>query len=138
MWTDLKKFYDTRYSADRMAVTVVGREPIDTLEGFVRDRFAAVTSTENPPVDPVVPIYTADQLGVRIHVAPLDEIRELYVEFPVPTQRETYRSHALGHRARRRRRPRARGAVTPRPTRGPSRTRFGGKTIPAHDIPPVV
>ena len=45
VWTDLKHFYDTRYSADRMAVTVVGREPVDTLEGFVRDRFAAVTST---------------------------------------------------------------------------------------------
>lgn len=96
VWTDLKHFYDTRYSADRMAVTVVGREPVDTLEGFVRDRFAAVTSADNPPVDPAVPIYTADQLGVRIHVAPLDEIRELYVEFPVPIQRETYRSHALG------------------------------------------
>ncbi|MBO87298.1 MAG: hypothetical protein CL927_18275 [Deltaproteobacteria bacterium] len=96
VWDDLKTFYDRRYSADRMAVTVVGREPIHTLEGFVRDRFAAVTSVDAPSTEPAPPIYTQDQLGVRVHVAPLDEIRELYVEFLVPPQLTTYRSHALG------------------------------------------
>ena len=96
VWNDLKTFYDTQYSADRMAVAVVGREPVEDLEGFVRDRFDTVPTVTDRPQTPPVPIYTEDQLGVRIHVEPLDEIRELYLEFLMPPQLETYRTHAHG------------------------------------------
>ena len=95
VWDDLRAFYDKEYSASRMAVTVVGREGLDQLEALVRARFSAVPSDGAPVRWPDVPIYREDQLGVRIHVQPLEELRELYLEFPVPNERETYTRHPL-------------------------------------------
>ena len=95
VWDDLRSFYDEQYSASRMALTVVGRQDLDTLEGFVRDRFSAVPTTGEPAPESTVPIHLPEQVGARIHVAPLDEIRELYLEFPVPSELTHHRSHAL-------------------------------------------
>lgn len=96
VWDDLRAFYDREYSADRMALVVVGREDLDTLEGYVRARFEAVPTAGESTPQSAVPIYLPDQVGARIHVTPLDEIRELYLEFPVPPELEHYRAHALG------------------------------------------
>ena len=38
VWSDLKAFYDAHYTADRMSLAVVGRESVDTLERWVRER----------------------------------------------------------------------------------------------------
>lgn len=95
VWDDLRSFYDTEYSASRMAVSVLGRQDLDTLEGFVRDRFEAVPTTGEPAPESSVPIYLPEQIGVRIHVEPLDEIRELYLEFPMPPELETHTRHPL-------------------------------------------
>ena len=38
----LIQFYEQWYSADIMALAVVGRESLDTLEGWVRDKFAQI------------------------------------------------------------------------------------------------
>jgi len=90
VWDDLHSFYKAEYSASRMAVTVLGREDLDTLEGWVKDRFSQVPSTGEPAPQSDVPIYLPEQLGVRIHVVPMGQVRELYIEFPVPSQLDTY------------------------------------------------
>ncbi|MBX2804241.1 MAG: insulinase family protein [Myxococcales bacterium] len=95
VWDALKAFYDAEYSASRMSVSVIGREDLDTLEGWVRERFSAVTTTgEGPPVQQVPP-FRDDQLGVRIHVTPLSEVREVRLEWLVPSQRPHFREHPL-------------------------------------------
>ena len=90
VWDDLHAFYKAKYSASRMAVTVVGREDLDTLEGWVRERFSQVPTNGEGPDLSEVPIYLPEQLGVRINVVPMGQVRELYLEFPVPPLTATY------------------------------------------------
>lgn len=40
----VRAFYEGHYSAELMRVAVLGREPLDALEGMVRERFAAVAN----------------------------------------------------------------------------------------------
>jgi secreted Zn-dependent insulinase-like peptidase len=95
VWDDLKAFYAEQYSASRMALVVVGRQDLERLEDLVRARFSAVPSDGQPVAPSTVPIYRPDQLGVRIQVQPLEELRELYMEFPVPRELDTYTRHPL-------------------------------------------
>jgi len=90
VWNDLRAFYDSEYSASRMAVSVVGREDLDTLEGWVRERFSQVPTTGEGPPENAAPIYLPEQVGVRINVKPMAELNELYIEFQVPPELDTY------------------------------------------------
>lgn len=95
VWDDLKAFYAEQYSASRMALVVVGRQDVDALEQLVRARFSEVPSDGRAVATSTTPIYRPDQLGVRIQVQPLEELRELYLEFPVARELDTYAHHPL-------------------------------------------
>ena len=96
VWDDLRAFYDAEYSASRMVVSVIGREDLDTLEGWVRDRFSQVPSNGKPAPAQTVAPYTADQLGVRVNVIPVADERYLQMEFPVPSEWRHFGEHPLG------------------------------------------
>ena len=104
---DLVDFYERHYSAHLMKLAVVGREPLDTLERWVRTRFAAVPrrDAERPRI--AVPLYPEGRLPARIEVEPVREIRSLRLSFEIPPLRPHYRtkpltlvSHLLGHEGR--------------------------------------
>ncbi|MFT4622249.1 MAG: insulysin [Myxococcota bacterium] len=94
VWDDLRAFWEREYSADRMALCVLGREPVDTLEDWVRARFAEVPARLSTPTPPATP-YLPDQLGVRVELRPLVEVRSLRLEFPTPHDRDHYRERPL-------------------------------------------
>lgn len=103
VYADLRALYEAEYRPDRMAMAILGREPLDTLEGWVRTDLSEVPGApaERPERPPP---FTDDQLGVRIDIVPLEERRELELQFPVPAQQAmwpdrpyAYLSQILGH-----------------------------------------
>ena len=104
---DLVDFYESHYSAHLMKLAVVGREPLDTLEHWVRTRFAAVPRRDAERRRITVPLYPEGRLPARIEVEPVREIRSLRLSFEIPPLRPHYRtkpltlvSHLLGHEGR--------------------------------------
>jgi len=92
VWDDLKAFYEAEYSASRMTLSVFGRQDLDTLEQWVRDRFAAVPSNGKAAPEQTAPIYQDGQQGVKISWSPITDKRELRIELPIPTWEEHFES----------------------------------------------
>ena len=100
LWQSLKNFYDTYYVAPNMGVVVYGREPLDTLENWVKTSFSAVPGGTKPNQHIGKPPYVKDELGVRINIVPLKDIRVLSLSFPVPSVQPYYRNKPLSYLSR--------------------------------------
>lgn len=91
---DLLALYRQNYLPDRMTVSVIGRESVDTLKGWVVEKFSEVSG--DPADKPARPApFRDDQLGVRIDLVPLDERRELELQFPLPPQQPIWPAKPL-------------------------------------------
>ncbi len=100
----LIEFYRRHYSAHLMTLTVVGREPLEVLERWVRERFEAVPRNDVEPLSITVPIYRPGTLPARLEVVPIKEQRSLTLTFPIPPVERYWRekptaliAHLLGH-----------------------------------------
>lgn len=102
--TELLDFHKKHYSAGVMSLCLVGRESLAELEEMVLSRFGAVENngreryhwTEHP--------WGEEQLGQRLDVIPVKELRSLHIAWPLPDQHPHWRSqpagyvaHLLGH-----------------------------------------
>lgn len=100
----LNRFYVDEYSADRMALVVLGRDDLDTLESMVRARFADVPN-RNLGVGVVSePLFDLSRLPIVVQSQPVSESRRLSLLFPVPDTDAfagnaplPYIGHLLGH-----------------------------------------
>ena len=104
---ELVDFYESRYSAHLMKLVVLGREPLDALERYVRSRFAAVRRRPAEPLRIAAPLFREGLLPARLDVASIRETRTLTLSFAIPPIRPHYRtkplarvSHLLGHEGR--------------------------------------
>jgi len=102
--SELIAFYRRHYSANLMALTVVGREPLDVLERWAREHFAAIENRDASPPVAEVPLFRPGTLPARLDVVPERESFSLSFRFPVPAVRPHWRakpavhlSHLLGH-----------------------------------------
>ena len=105
---ELVAFHERTYSSHLMKLVVVGREPLDVLESWVRVRFAAVPRREFEPPHITVPLYPEGLLPARLDIEPVREVRTLSLLFAIPPARSHHRahpfalvSHLLGHEGRR-------------------------------------
>jgi insulysin len=99
------EFYEKHYSANRMKLCVLGREPLDVLESWVAEFFSGVQNKNLAPncwLDEVP--YRPSELGVRVFVKPVMDSRVLDLYFPFldeellfDSQPSRYVSHLLGH-----------------------------------------
>lgn len=94
---ELISFYRTYYSADRMALVVLGPQPLDRLEELVIQDFAAVpekldgvVQAEPQPAPIRVPMFEPENLPMLVKVEPLATRRQLQVSFPVGDYRTHY------------------------------------------------
>ena len=102
--SDLIRFYETHYSADRMALVMISPAAIETQLGWC-DRFFAPILNRNlgtPTLE--MPLYRLDDLGIRIQINPVKETRKLALTFPLPNVDEyydkkplTFLSHLIGY-----------------------------------------
>jgi len=94
---DLIEFYKTHYSANRMALVVLGRESLDSLERMVREKFNAVPNRQLSPEDESEPLFRADQLPAQLNVQTLKDARGLTLTFPMPETRSHWREKPLSY-----------------------------------------
>lgn len=99
------EFYEKHYSANRMKLCVLGREPLDVLQSWVVEHFSAVRNKELPPNRwPDEVPFTREQLGTQVFMKPVMDMRELTLTFPFMEQDHLYEtlpgryiSHLIGH-----------------------------------------
>jgi secreted Zn-dependent insulinase-like peptidase len=92
---DLLKFYREHYSANLMSLVVIGRESLDQLQAMVQPRFAAVPDHKATTSAIQVPLFKPDQLPALVTVQPVQQQRSLSFMWPIPDQRDDYRSKSL-------------------------------------------
>ena len=92
---ELIAFYERTYSSHLMKLVVVGREPLDVLEAWVRERFAALARREYEPPRITLALYPKGALPARLDVEPVRELRSISLTFALPPLRPHYRSHPL-------------------------------------------
>ena len=100
---DLREFYATFYTAERMHLAVLSADPLDTLEGQVRAWFAEVPAGAPLTAPDWPPQFREDQLGVRIDVDQMEDVHSLLLEWPIAEQADAWPddpvalvSHVLG------------------------------------------
>jgi len=98
-------FHARHYSANRMKLVVLGREPLDILEAWVGDLFAGVRNKDLPQNrwEDEVPWGPADLL-TQVFAKPVMDSRHLDLSFPFideellfESQPSRYISHLIGH-----------------------------------------
>ncbi|KAK9820983.1 hypothetical protein WJX81_000873 [Elliptochloris bilobata] len=100
---ELLRYYKGEYSAERMALAVLGAQPLPELEAWARELFAAVPSGAGPR--PAFPLAGPPYEGGRLHLLPaVREGHELAATFVFPSLEKEYRakaedyiSHFVGH-----------------------------------------
>ncbi|XP_015771997.1 PREDICTED: insulin-degrading enzyme-like [Acropora digitifera] len=101
---ELLKFHSSFYSANIMALVVLGRESLDDLTNLTIKLFSdAEDKCIAIPEFPVHP-YGDKQLQVEFKVVPVKDIKHLNISFPIPDVSQHYESkpchyisHLLGH-----------------------------------------
>lgn len=89
VYEDLKALYDAQYRAGQMTVAILGRESLDELEAMVREDLSEVPAGEGEHPERPAP-FLPEQLAVRIDTTPLEERREVELQFPLPSQNELW------------------------------------------------
>jgi secreted Zn-dependent insulinase-like peptidase len=94
---DLLKFYDRYYSANLMALVVLGREDLDALEAMVESMFSPVPNHGVSIADIDVPLYAEGSLPMEVYIRPEASQRQLELSFPMPNYSDRYRSKPLSY-----------------------------------------
>lgn len=88
----VREFYHNQYSAERMALALAGTASLDELEKLAREDFSAIPRRDLPVI-PREPIFLPKKAALRLAtIEPVKEIRELYLEFPIPPTRPDFAS----------------------------------------------
>jgi nardilysin len=88
----LRDFYRKHYSAQFMSLAVVSCDPLDVIEGYVKEAFSAVPNNGSPPVSfAMQPLpYNADVFGKIHKVLPVKDVRELHLTWQLPPLMDQY------------------------------------------------
>ncbi|MGJ8517076.1 insulinase family protein [Carnimonas bestiolae] len=100
----LLEFYRQHYSADRMTLTMMGPQSLDTLEHLARTRFSDVPEHKVAQTNIDVPLFAQGQLPEKVEVKSNVDGRNLSFNFPVPdseryprSQPDNYLANLIGH-----------------------------------------
>ena len=101
---ELIAFWKRHYSADRMALSVVGRESTAELRRWVEQHFSAIPGG-GPPIEVTEqPLFVPGTLPLQVDVEPVLEQRSLTLMFPIPsvdphsdTMPTSYIGNLIGH-----------------------------------------
>jgi len=101
---ELIRFYKAHYSANIMALAVVGKEPLPQLRQWVIEKFSDIPNTGKSRLEVDAPLFAPGQLPARVNIIPVKDRRGLSLTFPVPPVDQHRRSkpthfisHLLGH-----------------------------------------
>ncbi|AZZ91125.1 peptidase M16 [Hahella sp. KA22] len=80
----LLKFYEQHYSADIMKLTVYGKEPLDTMEAWVKEKFSGVKKRDIEHNQKRPPLFKPGAAPTLLSVKPIKEKRSLHLMFEAP------------------------------------------------------
>ena len=87
--TDLIEFYRTHYSADQMALVVLGNQSLDQLNAWVTEKFAQIPRRSIAKPAALGPIFAPGTLPRSLTYQTVKDAREVVYNFPVP-ELDTY------------------------------------------------
>ena len=93
----LLEWYRRYYSANQMALVVLGRESVDELETMVRRTFTAIPNRGLRIEDIGEPLYTPGSLPAVVNIRPQASERQLQLSFPLPDYRRNYRRNSMAY-----------------------------------------
>ncbi len=93
----LIEFYKRWYSADIMALTVVGRESLEQLEEWVTQRFSEIPNHGISPPLYIQSYLNKDLRATRLGVIPEKELNSVSFRFGIPSVESEYRSKPLSY-----------------------------------------
>lgn len=88
---EMKKFYDAYYSANIMKLTLVGKQSLPELKALAQKHFAAIPNKNVPIPHITTPGLTEKEMGKSIHYQPIKELKLLFVDFPVKSNKAEWR-----------------------------------------------
>lgn len=90
-------FYEQHYSANKMRLVVYGAESLDTLQGWVEDKFSAIPNYQRADIVINEPLFAPGALPVRVGVVPHRALRRLNLSFSVPDTHSEYTSKPFSY-----------------------------------------
>ncbi|HRE84603.1 MAG TPA: insulinase family protein, partial [Opitutaceae bacterium] len=88
----VREFYEAHYSADRMALCLVGKASLDELEKHARELFSPIPRRTIPAVVREAKFLPRKAALRLAQVEPVKELRQLQLEFVVPATRPDFAS----------------------------------------------
>lgn len=88
---ELKKFYDSYYSANIMKLTLVGKQSLPELKALAEKHFSSIPNKNVTLPEVTVPGLTKAEMGKSIHYKPIKDLKALYVDFPVKSNKYQWR-----------------------------------------------
>ncbi len=88
---EVRTFWQENYSANLMSLAVIGPQPLDQLERWVRERFSTIPNYQYDPIEPQRPLFTQEDLPSQLEVNSLRDRRSLTLMFPIPEVESLYR-----------------------------------------------
>lgn len=84
-------FYERYYSANIMKLTLVGKQSLPELKALAEKHFAAIPNKNIELPHVTEPGLTKAEMGKSIYYKPIKDMRALYVDFPVKSNKEQWR-----------------------------------------------
>ncbi len=101
---DLIAFYKRHYSANIMALAVLGKEPLPELKAWVEEIFSPIKNIDDDLPNVSEALFADDRLPARINIVPVKDKRTMRLIFPLPSVYEhyqtkpiTYIANLIGH-----------------------------------------
>lgn len=83
---DLRKWFETHYSADLMRLYVLSSEPIDEIRTQVIENFSGIKDRDFKPLQNSNPLFTNTALGHLVRIAPKNATQSLMLTWEIPAQ----------------------------------------------------
>jgi protease III len=88
---EMKSFYQRYYSANIMKLTLVGKQSLPELRALAEKHFASIPNKNVLRPEISVHAITKAQMGKTIHYKPLREMKVLYIDFPMVSNKHQWR-----------------------------------------------
>ncbi len=92
---DLLDFYAQHYSANRMKLVILGKEPLDDLQALAIRYFSAIENKALPKFEITAPQILPSNLKTKIEIQTLADIRQLALNFTTPSDHPYLQSKPL-------------------------------------------
>lgn len=100
----LLDFYNKHYSANKMRLVVLGKEPLDKLKGWVETKFSDIPNKNIEVIKIDQPFFDLETLPAQLSVRTVMDKRSLTIAFPIPSdssykdsQPISYIANLIGH-----------------------------------------